>query len=331
MSRNQFLVSSLVWLAASSSNALAMPVLSPDGSTLTGLDVGGIPYDITFQDGVPEQVYAGVVFDDARRTEANAVSHALALAMVSLNPVPDGEAIRGCSGFGTTESGACILIVPERIEGNAIQDDSPTYFNTWDQFPGIWDNAVALRGCDPAVEFCGNTGFALGGDTRGTPIGDDRQDYRTLVTYEQVIQDPVASASAAIENLGNAVSTPAAARGPLQTAQRKLDMVQAALQAPLPDPRRALGQVRQALVKIEKAIRRGLDPAEVHLTMKSLADLARGLANDELAAAIARAGDQVRISRAQRYIQDAEAACSQNGFAACVGFFKRALEKAQSA
>jgi hypothetical protein len=72
----------------------AMPILSPDGASLTGLDVGGSLYDVMFGNGVVDEVYAGVTFDAAREAEANAVSAAIVAALTGLNTSP--RAIDGC-------------------------------------------------------------------------------------------------------------------------------------------------------------------------------------------------------------------------------------------
>jgi hypothetical protein len=76
--------------------AAATPILSPDGSLLSGLDVGGTLYDVMFGDGLAEEVYGTVNFDAARLTEANAVSAALLVALNSLVPIPGADDINGC-------------------------------------------------------------------------------------------------------------------------------------------------------------------------------------------------------------------------------------------
>lgn len=76
--------------------AVALPILSPDGSQLSGLQVDGYGvYDVVFGDGVVGNVYAGVVFDIARHNEANAVSASIAQALNALLVLP--AAVAGCN------------------------------------------------------------------------------------------------------------------------------------------------------------------------------------------------------------------------------------------
>lgn len=75
-------------------SSFAIPMLSADGSSLTGVDVGGTLYDVMFGDGIVGDVYAGVSFDAARRQEAIAVSSAVDATLRNLGI--SGSAISGC-------------------------------------------------------------------------------------------------------------------------------------------------------------------------------------------------------------------------------------------
>lgn len=65
-------------------SGLAMPILSPDGTKLTGLDVNGAIYDVMFQNGRLNDIYEDITFDAVRETETNAVSVSIAAALNDL-------------------------------------------------------------------------------------------------------------------------------------------------------------------------------------------------------------------------------------------------------
>jgi hypothetical protein len=113
------------------SNAVATPILSPDGSKVTDLDVGGTLYDVTFGDGIVGSVYASVVFDAAREIEARSVSNALGEFF-------NDEAILGTDIFGCGSDIACqIFLAVTATPTNLDGADSPLWFAPSGP-PGSW-------------------------------------------------------------------------------------------------------------------------------------------------------------------------------------------------
>ncbi len=98
----------------------ATPILSNDGSTLSGLDVNGVAYDIEFLDGVVSDIFpAAQVLAPGWYDLAGSVSAALytALAAMGLN---DNEAIRGCEDNpgipGYVGPNICIIVTPDKLD-----------------------------------------------------------------------------------------------------------------------------------------------------------------------------------------------------------------------
>ncbi len=88
--------------------SMAMPVLSPDGSLLSGLIVEGYGvYDVSIGDSLTGALFSGITFDAGRAAEANAVSFALATALQSLGVAPDDVA--GCS-----DAASCGIFIPDQ-------------------------------------------------------------------------------------------------------------------------------------------------------------------------------------------------------------------------
>ena len=143
--------------------------------------------------------------------------------------------------------------------------------------------------------------------------------------------DPLTSAMAKVDALLLDPSTPAAARAPLTTARTKLDRGEMKLALVPADEVAALSQIRQALTKLEKAIRKGLDPAAVSSTMDDLSGFARVFASDAIDAAVTASGNPTRIARAQQYLADGDAWRSAGQFEKAASEYKAALEKALSA
>jgi len=98
----------LIVCLAKASSAFALPMLSADGSTLTGVAAGGSFYDVMFGDGFPGTVLAGTTFDEARRAEAHILSGAIVSALAAIGGVAPSD-INGCGDGVTT----CNLINPE--------------------------------------------------------------------------------------------------------------------------------------------------------------------------------------------------------------------------
>lgn len=149
-----FRLLTIAFLLHAASSA-AMPVLSPDGSLLTGVDVGGTIYDVTFGDGVVGDVYASVTFDAAREAEANAVSAALVAALNGLGVVDPGS-IAGCSG-----APLCILFTPDRFTGGtlAFRDDMSALGST--SGPTVWTNIPDTAAIGASIDTSSNTSFTL--------------------------------------------------------------------------------------------------------------------------------------------------------------------------
>jgi hypothetical protein len=107
-------------------SSFAIPMLSADGGTLTGVDVGGTLYDVMFGDGVAGDVYADVIFDAAHASEADAVSAAIIIALNAIGGIVSTD-ILGCkTGY------RCGLINPEITkiyQGRSLFVDS--FYATW--------------------------------------------------------------------------------------------------------------------------------------------------------------------------------------------------------
>jgi hypothetical protein len=117
----------LTMLAFSGANqSSAAPQLSQDGSLLSGVDVGGTLYNVRFGDGIVEEVYGGIVFDDARREESLAVSQAIATSLMELSPVPRLYNIAGCERGGLWVGvPSCLLFLPDTVDfvGSVLYHD----------------------------------------------------------------------------------------------------------------------------------------------------------------------------------------------------------------
>lgn len=122
----------------STGSAVAMPMLSADGSRLSNLSVNDELYDVMFGDGVVGEVYADVVFDEAREAEARAVSIALGEALNMLDVA--AIELEGCqTPSPSPANNSCFILVPMRFEAPAtfvvpplISLDSPWITNGFD-------------------------------------------------------------------------------------------------------------------------------------------------------------------------------------------------------
>ncbi len=123
----------IVALSITPTALVAMPILSADGSSLTGVDVGGTLYDVSFGDGIVVIVYADVTFDAAREAEANAVSAAIAAALNSIGGIAP-DMIAGCSA-----PGICFLFNPNTYDNvlDGYEDDNPIR-----GAPGTWTQST---------------------------------------------------------------------------------------------------------------------------------------------------------------------------------------------
>jgi hypothetical protein len=102
--------------------AFAIPMLSADGSSLKGVDVNGVLYDISFGDGILSEVYPASLVDSPGWTElVFEVAEATAAAINSLPfPVLNTD-FRGCeesTGIpGFIGPDVCILGIPTHMAG----------------------------------------------------------------------------------------------------------------------------------------------------------------------------------------------------------------------
>jgi hypothetical protein len=130
--------------------AIAVPLLSEDGSILTGLSVNGRLYDVMFGDGIVGEVYEGIVFDDDREREANAVSSALLSYLQTTSRT--GLSIAGC--VATDRRDRCILFNPDLEYSSNDHVADAQYveylYSEWIQWPDI---VLAPRTLDTGDEF----------------------------------------------------------------------------------------------------------------------------------------------------------------------------------
>jgi hypothetical protein len=91
---------------------------------VTNLDVGGTLYDVLFGDGMVGTVYAGIIFDAARETEARSVSTALE-AFFNDGPILGTDIF----GYGNTLACQVFLAANESTTGTQLGGpDSPLWF-----------------------------------------------------------------------------------------------------------------------------------------------------------------------------------------------------------
>ena len=151
-------------------------MLSSDGSLLTGVDVGDTLYNVMFGNGVAGDVYAGITFDDARRSEATAVTFAIVNALNLIGDVGPQD-ISGCD-----DSSFCIL------------------FNPLTSFK-FSEGPVAYR-ANPYIANTDATRWAAGSDTTVTDNFNSAGISTTLVTYERAESPVPTPATLALFGLG---------------------------------------------------------------------------------------------------------------------------------
>ena len=165
-----------------------MPMLSPDGSLLTGVDVGGTLYDVMFGDGVVGTVYDVSDFDFVPNAEANAVSAAIVAALNTIGGVDPGD-IAGCVS-GTQ---FCDLFNPDQLNafgGTGLSDESLAFGFIGNPPADLWD---LLSG--------GFRDLGAAFDTSVPGPGDDV----TLVTFAPQAGATPSPATLALFGLGLAV------------------------------------------------------------------------------------------------------------------------------
>lgn len=160
----------------------AIPMLSADGTSLTGLDVDGTIYDVKFGDGVVDTVYSGVTFDATRETEANAVSRAI-VAALNLLEVSFSD-IAGCDVAASTGREICHLFNPDSINpDNGRYTDLAVAYSDGRILAGEWRSTPST-----------GSSRAPGDTTAGNP-------QHTLVQYQLAATVP-APATLALFALG---------------------------------------------------------------------------------------------------------------------------------
>lgn len=150
--------------------ASAAPVLSADGSMLSGLDVNGTLYDIEFIDGVVSEVFPiDQVLAPGWYDLAGSVTAALYNALADIG-LSDNEAIRGCKDNpgipGFIGPNICLIVTPDKLDS----------VDVWGA-----DNLVVVNSTGtyytPPPYGAGISGYA---DT-----ADPSLDYLTLARFSQ--------------------------------------------------------------------------------------------------------------------------------------------------
>jgi len=113
---------SVLLLAGWISKGYAIPVLSPDGATLTGVVLSGTTYEVTFVEGILEDLFpVSMVQAPGWFDLANDMTAAIAAALASLEPLPQHTDINGCEhgpGIpGFVGPGVCIIGIPDTVSG----------------------------------------------------------------------------------------------------------------------------------------------------------------------------------------------------------------------
>ncbi len=112
----KYLATAIVW-ACISFPVKATPILSSDGSKITNLDVEGALYDVTFQDGVYGDIFAGIDFSaPGYTTLVGNISSGIASFLTTVSTLP--EDIAGCGSL--SNSIYCLIFLPSRTFTNSI-------------------------------------------------------------------------------------------------------------------------------------------------------------------------------------------------------------------
>lgn len=117
--------------------AQAIPMLSDDGSMLTRLDVDGVLYDVSFQDGVLNEVFdPGVVASTEWGEFVPKLVSALNSAFAELNLGGSGLLLQGCTSLAL-----CIAYIPDLVGTDDFTATSlASYhpeFSPADPIPGV--------------------------------------------------------------------------------------------------------------------------------------------------------------------------------------------------
>ncbi|CAA0125019.1 Uncharacterised protein [Halioglobus japonicus] len=117
--------------------ATALPILSADGSLLTGVLVNEQLYDVTFGDAVIGEAYPlSVIRSFGWFDFANAMKQGIVDALNALPSLPSPADINGCDG-SVFIIDVCLLIIPDGYRPGVLYSDNiPRYLDR---------NAAALR------------------------------------------------------------------------------------------------------------------------------------------------------------------------------------------
>ncbi|MEZ5571219.1 MAG: hypothetical protein R3E64_04270 [Halioglobus sp.] len=109
-----------LWGSILSLNSHAYPMLSADGSLLTGVEAGGQLYDVMFGDAVLGDIYpASVVGQPGWFDLANAIKQGIVDALNALPILPTPGDIQGCDGVVAQGwPPGCLILIPDQLFGS---------------------------------------------------------------------------------------------------------------------------------------------------------------------------------------------------------------------
>ncbi|CAA0114183.1 Uncharacterised protein [Halioglobus japonicus] len=115
-----FTLALFVLITSQGLTAVAAPILSADGSTLSNLDVNGTLYDVSFGDGVISDLFpASEVSSPGWYSLAGDVTAAIYEALFNITPLIDHTALLGCEDGpgipGYVGPEVCIVLTPDKL------------------------------------------------------------------------------------------------------------------------------------------------------------------------------------------------------------------------
>ena len=112
----------IAWLLLIATPASALPILSADGSLLSGVVANGETYDVRFGDAVLGSIYSAATVGAAGWFDlANAVKEGIVDALSMLSPAASAGDISGCTA-GATIVGidvGCIILIPDILDSSS--------------------------------------------------------------------------------------------------------------------------------------------------------------------------------------------------------------------
>jgi len=101
-------------------NAGAVPILSSDGSLLSGVEVNGQLYDVVFGDAVLGDIYPlDFVSQPGWSDLANALKQGIVNALNALATLPLPGDINGCDGTVFNGVDGCLMLIPDAVLNTA--------------------------------------------------------------------------------------------------------------------------------------------------------------------------------------------------------------------